>query len=186
MKISSPGLSLTTVAPTTSAFGDAAAVGTALLAARGDHRHGREAVPMPTPGRLAADQAFTSNTTYANLTGMSQTLAANEEAVLLLAVTWTGNTGGGKVQITLDQAVTSIGIHTLGVDGAAAAQGSLVEAGSVTIASSGVGGTVLALLHIRNGANALTVQVQGAQQTSSGTASNFQANSGIAKVRAAA
>jgi hypothetical protein len=38
-----PGGSLSSSAPTTSAVGDAAAVGVASTAARGDHRHGREA-----------------------------------------------------------------------------------------------------------------------------------------------
>lgn len=66
-----PGGSLSSSAPTTSAVGDAAAVGVASTAARGDHRHGREAFG-----------AVTAQTTYnaSSANGVAATLARSDHA----------------------------------------------------------------------------------------------------------
>lgn len=57
MKISDPGISLTSAAPSTSAVGDAAAAGSGALAARADHRHGREAFGSGASTAVGPDQA---------------------------------------------------------------------------------------------------------------------------------
>lgn len=62
MKVTAPGIGLTAVAPVTQAFSDAAAVGTAVVAARGDHRHGMP-VRAQVPALVLADDTEYSDTT---------------------------------------------------------------------------------------------------------------------------
>ncbi len=71
-----PGTAFGTT-PTTSAYADAAAEGSAGNAARGDHTHGRGTHPLGPPAAKTADENKTSDTTLAIDADLQVSVSAN-------------------------------------------------------------------------------------------------------------
>jgi len=146
-------------APTTSAVGDAAAVGTAAFAARRDHVHGREAFGTPsgssrfgdanTAGsattvshsdHLHARETLRQDTVRCNST---LTLSTSAQDVANCTVTFTTNRTNVKVTVigVFDFAHTSAGANT--AIGELVVDGGSPQTGQALLDEGGVRGTVM-------------------------------------------
>lgn len=95
MKLSGVGTSLSSAAPTTQAFGDAAAAGAGGSAARNDHRHGMPADPRGATLRRAVAQSVNNSIALVNDDTFVFAIAANEvlEGTLMLDLATPANAG---------------------------------------------------------------------------------------------
>lgn len=131
-------------------------------------------------GRITGDVTYTTNTTLADITGLSFPIAANEEWVAHFYVSCLSalQTTGAKFAVTVPSGAT------IQADAAMAPNG--IDLNSVLLRNTTTGGAALeftttmtaatsrGFIHISvwvlNGSTAGTIQLQGAQSTSSGTA----------------
>ena len=137
-----------------------------------------------TRSNSTADQSFT-NSTFADLTNLTFAVGANKnyifQATLFVSA---GTTGGIKVGITTPSSPTSFtaGGYAAGNSSASNVVAANAVSGGATVFSNAGAGWALAVIHIRGvirNVNAGTVAIQGAQNTTNGTATVFQRGSYI-------
>ena len=158
--------------PSTQAFGDTAAEGTADTYARGDHKHGMPAGAWDQIVTLAA-QASTSNTTATDMTGMaSSSLAINStyefEAVLIMNKA--SQTNGLKIAIN-GPSGSSVSATIIGVSAAATlATGAITALASLSTPTfatvANVDSVVVVKGFFKTGGTAGALQMQHASVTS--------------------
>lgn len=166
--------------PTTQAYSDAAAEGTADTYARGDHKHGMPAAGGATVVYKSADESV-SNSTLQDDDHLLFAIGANERWVVQyhLFVTNAANTGDLKMDVTAPAAADVVRYGNLGLAlGATAVEATgraqaRADAGSLAagIVASGTAAEnyVLMAAYVDNGANAGNVTLRWAQQTTDGT-----------------
>lgn len=131
-------------------------------------------------GRTTGDTAYTSNTTLADITGLSFAIAANQEWVAHFYVSCGAAlaTTGAKFAVTVPSGATlqaDAGISPNGIDvntvflRNTTTSGAALEYTTAQVAAASRG-LVSISVWVLNGATPGTVQLQGAQSTSSGTA----------------
>lgn len=143
-------------------------------------------------GRTTADTTYTTNTTLADITGLSFPIAANEEwrADFYVSCGSEISTTGVKLAVTVPSGATlqaDAGISPNGVDvNTVFLRNTTTGGAALEYTTSQVAAASRGLVHVSiwvlNGVTPGTVQLQGAQSTSSGTAltlakgANFLAN----------
>lgn len=124
-------------------------------------------------GRCTADVAFNNVTSYANVTGLSFAIGANEiwSVEFNIAITTSGAAAGILFQVTGPASPTDLNINAFGDTSLVAVSSSNATAFSTPTGAFGStalsGGTVRIVACINNGANAGTVQLQAAANAAS-------------------
>lgn len=132
-----------------------------------------------------ADQSFTSNTTFADLTSLTFAVGANKNYIFQGTFFISAGTGGGiKLGMTTPSSPTSFTAagYAAGNSTASNVIAANAVSGAATLFSTAGAGWALAVIHVRGvirNVNAGTVAFQGAQNTSNGTATVFQRGSFI-------
>jgi hypothetical protein len=142
-------------------------------------------------GRTTADQAFSNNTTPANVTNHSFSIGANEvwEVEWNVVVTTSGTSAGIKFQVTGPASPTDLNISCDGYTNATARAFSNLTAFSSLSAAFGTtavtGAPVRITACINNGANSGTVQLQAASNAASNSTCSVLRDSYMAARRIA-
>lgn len=146
---------------------------------------------LKPPGfvRKTADQSFISNTTLADLTDLSFAIGANETWIFQVVLFCEANPSGDfRLSVTGPAAPTGVYFGVTANNNTNS--GNMADStfgNPLTVQSTGSGNPEQLIMNgiIRNGANAGTVQIQGAQLTSFATATRFFADSYLTAWKAA-
>lgn len=136
--------------------------------------------PEPPPAIKSADQDITSSTTLADATGLAVAIGAGEKLIVTFVLRFTFAAAGAvKAAVTTPAGATQLIVVHMEADAIVPASGATTTSGTAIVlapalATSGVA-TVTAI--VTNSTTAGNVQLQFAQNASSGTATSLKANS---------
>jgi hypothetical protein len=115
-----------------------------------------------------SDQSVTSSTSYTDCTGLSFAVAANTNYTIVVQMNI--NTGAGAYKISATAPAAPVSFRAIGST-------TSNDATHISSSASSVATSIRYLIVLQNGANSGTFTLRVAQNSSSGTASVFQAGS---------